>query len=258
MFEYAATQPRRAGASSFTSTLVSALAHAAVLVIVAVSGLSAADALPEPPAMLAFVVASPPPPPPPPPPPAAAPAPKPEARAAPPRAKPIPRAPVAARRPSPAAAPVEMPAAIRPETGLEAAAPAIAAGFEYGVDGGIVGGVTGGVVGGGDVLSPPPPPPPPPPSPVRVGGNVEAPQLLRRVAPVYPDFAAQALIEGVVILEAVVDEQGRVQEVKPLRAHPLLKEAAIDAVEQWRYEPLRLNGVAMPFVLTVTVTFRLG
>ena len=49
-----------------------------------------------------------------------------------------------------------------------------------------------------------------------------------------------------------------VTDTKVLRSHSVLDQAAVDAVEQWRYEPLRLNGQAMPFVLTVTVSFSLA
>jgi protein TonB len=218
---------------------------------VAASALSAADALPPPPDMMAFVVAPPAPPPPPPPP--APPAAEPPRRA---KARPRPAAkPVVSRPPAPAPAPVEAPADIRPETGREASGPPIDAGFEHGVAGGISGGVPGGVV---VASTPPPPPAPAPPRPVRVGGEITAPRLVRRVNPEYPDLAMRAQIEAVVILEATVDRRGRVDAVTVLRGHDLLNEAAAAAVRQWQYEPLRLNGTPTPFVLTVTVSFSLG
>jgi protein TonB len=68
----------------------------------------------------------------------------------------------------------------------------------------------------------------------------------------------QAHIQGVVILEAIVDRDGRVSEVKVLRSvNPLLDREAELAVRQWRYSPLVLNGVRERFVLTVTLSFRL-
>ena len=67
-----------------------------------------------------------------------------------------------------------------------------------------------------------------------------------------------AQVEGVVILEAVVDRGGLVKDVKVLRGHALLDRAATRAVREWRYEPLQLNGQPTPFVLTVTVSFSLG
>ena len=156
-----------------------------------------------------------------------------------------------------AAAPVEAPSEITPETGFEgiASSSVVAqAGFEYGVPGG----VAGGVLGGFDGAAPPPPPVPAPLAPVRVGGEIKAPRLLHRVEPVYPLLAERALIQGVVILEATVDRGGRVDEIRVLRSHSALDDAAVAAVQQWVYEPLMLNGQPQPFVLTVTLSFSLS
>jgi protein TonB len=65
-------------------------------------------------------------------------------------------------------------------------------------------------------------------------------------------------VAGTVILEATVDPSGRVRNVRVLRSVPLLDDAAVAAVRQWRYVPLVLNGVPHPFVLTVTVSFSLA
>jgi protein TonB len=97
--------------------------------------------------------------------------------------------------------------------------------------------------------------PPAPGAPVRIGGTIRAPRQTRRVAPVYPPIAQSARVSGVVIVEATVDEQGRVTDVRVLRSIPLLDQAAIDAVRQWEYEPVLLNGVPVPVVMTVTVSF---
>jgi protein TonB len=77
------------------------------------------------------------------------------------------------------------------------------------------------------------------------------------VEPVYPGVAVSARIEGVVILEATVGRDGRVEEVRVLRSVPFLDRAATDAVLQWRYAPLLLNGKPERFILTVTLTFHL-
>jgi protein TonB len=77
------------------------------------------------------------------------------------------------------------------------------------------------------------------------------------VAPIYPAIARTARVQGVVILEAVLDAQGRVASVHVLRSIPLLDQAAVDAVQQWRFTPARLNGEAVPVVMTVTVNFTL-
>ena len=117
----------------------------------------------------------------------------------------------------------------------------------------MVGGIAGGLG-----LTEPPPPPPPPPAPVRVGGQIKAPALIARVDPEYPAIAQAAQLEGMVILEATVDQTGRVESVKVLRSAGLLDGAAVDALKQWRYSPLMLNGRPTPFVLTVTMQFHLG
>lgn len=182
-----------------------------------------------------------PPPPPPPPPPAGA------RRVVP---RPAPPPPVESGQ---LIAPVEVPDALPvPESGLD-----LGLGIEGGVPGGVEGGVPGGVVGGIVGGLPSGPPPAPPPRVVRVGGQISAPELLRRVDPVYPSLARDARVEGIVILEARVDTRGRVAEVQVLRGQPLLNEPAVEAVRQWRYRPLLLNGEPTEFILTVTVNFRL-
>jgi protein TonB len=93
---------------------------------------------------------------------------------------------------------------------------------------------------------------------VRIGGAIKEPKKLRNVNPVYPQVARQARVQGIVILECVIDTDGRVTSVKVLRGIPLLDAAAIEAVRQWEYEPTRVNGVPWPVIMTVTVNFRLN
>jgi protein TonB len=93
---------------------------------------------------------------------------------------------------------------------------------------------------------------------VRVGGAIGQPTLLSRVGPVYPPLAVQAHVEGVVVLEALVDREGHVEDVRVLRSIPLLDRAAMDAVRQWRYAPLLVEGHPARFLLAVTVTFALA
>jgi protein TonB len=154
------------------------------------------------------------------------------------------------------AAPVEAPAAVQPEpTGEDTE------GVQGGVEGGVPGGVVGGVVGGLPEAPPPPPLPPAfpaPKAPVRIGGQLQPPTLVRRVEPTYPHMAVRAHLQGVVILEAIVDEEGTVKEVKVLRSvNPLLDREALAAVRQWRYVPVVLNGTPVPFVLSVSLSFTL-
>jgi protein TonB len=94
--------------------------------------------------------------------------------------------------------------------------------------------------------------------PLRVGGNVQESKLIRRVAPVYPEFARRNRTEGTVSLEVNIDEAGNVTAVRVLRGHPLLNDEAIRAVKQWKYSPTLLNGEAVPVIATVTIIFRLN
>jgi TonB family protein len=91
----------------------------------------------------------------------------------------------------------------------------------------------------------------------RVGGAVMPPKKTKDAAPVYPPIAQEARVQGVVIMEARVDETGNVSDVRVLRSIPLLDQAAIDAVRQWQYTPTTMNGIAVPVLMTVTVNFSL-
>jgi TonB family protein len=94
-----------------------------------------------------------------------------------------------------------------------------------------------------------------PPDAIRVGGNIKAPTKIRDVRPVYPDIAKAARVQGVVIIEAIIGPDGSVMDARVLRSIPLLDEAALDAVRQWRFVPTLLNGVPVPVIMTVTVNF---
>jgi protein TonB len=93
--------------------------------------------------------------------------------------------------------------------------------------------------------------------PVRVGGNIKAPRKTRDKTPDYPPAARAARVQGIVIIEAVIDTGGKVSQTRVLRSVPMLDEAAVDAVKQWEYEPTLLNGVKVPVIMTVTVRFGL-
>jgi len=90
---------------------------------------------------------------------------------------------------------------------------------------------------------------------VRAAGEVKPPKLVRRIEPDYPEIARQARVEGAVILEATTDVFGRVTGVRVLCSIPLLDAAAVDAVRQWIYEPMVINGRPRPVTFTVTVRF---
>jgi protein TonB len=248
--------------------------HVLVLAAVLVIPLLSFHDLPEPVmngAIRAFMVeAAPPPPPPPPPPPAAASAP----RVVTPKV--VQPKPVVVDQPkftAPIETPKEQPKP-EPATALDAGpgepggeVGGVAGGVKGGTEGGVVGGTIGGVPGGtlggavggvpGGVPQEEAPPPPKPTGPVRVGGNIHAPAKISNVAPAYPPMARKARVEGTVSLEATINTQGRVTDVKVLRGNPLLDDAAADAVKEWKYSPTLLNGTPVAVVMTVTVNFHL-
>jgi protein TonB len=104
-------------------------------------------------------------------------------------------------------------------------------------------------------------PPPPPPvivrTPTRLGGVVLESKVVHRVQPEYPPLARTARVSGVVILDVTVNDEGEVSEIRVLSGHPLLQQAALDAVRQWKYSPTLLNGEPVPVQGTVTVIFNL-
>ncbi|MFH1574251.1 MAG: energy transducer TonB, partial [Acidobacteriota bacterium] len=104
---------------------------------------------------------------------------------------------------------------------------------------------------------PPPPPPPPARKPLPVGGNVLAAKVMARAEPEYPALAIRARVSGMVILQVQVNEEGSVTDVQVLSGHPMLVQAAVLAVSQWRYSPTLLNGEPVPVSGTVTVHFKL-
>jgi protein TonB len=132
-------------------------------------------------------------------------------------------------------------------------------GVPGGVPGGQLVGVQGGILGGnGQVPAPPPPKPVAHKGPYRVGGKVQAPKLIRQVQPIYPPLAKEARIQGDVVLESVIDQQGKVTQMKVVSGSPLLVQSAIQALEQWRYQPTMLNGQPVAVDMIVTLHFQLG
>jgi periplasmic protein TonB len=133
-------------------------------------------------------------------------------------------------------------------------------GVPGGVAGGSLGGVIGGVIGGMSTSVPPPLAPKvgQPKAPVRVGGNIRAPKPIIQTKPDYPVLARQTHIQGVVVIEAIIDEHGYVQEMKIVSGPPILYQAALGALSKWRYEPTYLNDQPVPVQLLVTITFQLS
>jgi protein TonB len=97
----------------------------------------------------------------------------------------------------------------------------------------------------------------PGPERIRVGGNVQANNILNKVQPVYPPLAKQAGLQGVVRLNVVINNEGTVQDIQVASGHPLLAETSVDAVRQWTYRPTLLNGAPVEVVTVVDVNFTL-
>jgi TonB family protein len=93
---------------------------------------------------------------------------------------------------------------------------------------------------------------------VRVGGDVKPPVKTKHVSPVYPEDAKEAGIQGVVVIEAVINKQGKVATATVIRSIPELDQAALDAVLQWEFEPTYVSGKAVSVRMTVTINFTLA
>ena len=82
--------------------------------------------------------------------------------------------------------------------------------------------------------------------------------LIRRVQPLYPPLARAARIQGSVVLAAVISKDGSMEGLKLISGHPMLMQAAVQAVSQWRYRPYILNGEAIEVETQITVNFILA
>jgi|SRR5437016_4083384 len=128
-----------------------------------------------------------------------------------------------------------------------------------GVVGGVAGGTPGGVIGSLVSSAPPPPPPPkaPPSGPKKVSSGVMEGNLIKRIDPPYPNMAKIAHIQGDVVLQATISKQGSIENLRGVSGHPILIQAAMEAVRQWRYKPYELNNEPVEVETTVTVRFHM-
>lgn len=135
----------------------------------------------------------------------------------------------------------------------------VVGGVPGGIPGGEIGGVIGGIISSTSSLAAVPSlsKPTAVPQRVRVSQGVSRGLLVYRVEPVYPPLARQAHIQGVVVLTAIIDKEGSIQNLQLVSGHPMLAPAAIEAVKQWRYKPFLLNGQSVGVETTVTVNFQL-
>ena len=92
-------------------------------------------------------------------------------------------------------------------------------------------------------------------APARIGADVAAANLISRVNPEYPAAARAARVQGVVLLQATINKEGRVVDLRVVSGNPLLNDAATEAVRQWRYRPQSLNGQPIDVITTITVNF---
>ena len=225
---------------SFTAALI---VHVVCISLLIVIPLLQSTPLPKPATIAKLVVRPAPPPPPPAPPPA---------REKPPDApKQSVRTDVPPPAPSILVAPSEVP------KGIPDAEPDL--GLADGIEGGVIGGVTDGVVGGVDTgVILPVQPIAQDLTPIQIGGDIRRPTLIKRVEPNYPAIAIAARVQGVVYIEATTDTAGRVVDMRVTRSIPLLDNAAKEAVRQWVYTPVYLNGRPYPVIFTVEVVFKLS
>jgi periplasmic protein TonB len=129
-----------------------------------------------------------------------------------------------------------------------------------GVMGGVVGGVPGGQVGGvmGSIIgSGAPPPKVAAPQKLRVSQGVAEGNLLRKIEPQYPQMAKVAHIQGDVLLAATISKGGAIENLHQISGHPILVQAAMEAVKQWKYKPYLLNGEPVEVETTIKVSFKM-
>jgi len=130
-------------------------------------------------------------------------------------------------------------------------------GIEGGVPGGVEGGVPGGVEGGLPGSPAPSPAPPALADPVRIApGSREAVPIVK-VDPIYPDMALRERVQGVVILDVVVNREGVPVNLRVVRSHAVFDAAAMEAVRKWRFSSYLVGGHPVPFKVLVTVQFQL-
>jgi len=240
--EMVVSSPKGKKTNKSWTVVVSGIVQATFLAVLILIPLIYTEALPK--ASLATLLVAPPPPPPPPPPPAATQIVK---------VKPQVHLMDAGKLVAPKVIPKEV-KIIKEEAEQPDAMGAIG-GVPGGVPGGQMGGVIGGVIGG---VGGAPPPPKPTQQRIRQGGAVQAAMLVNRVQPQYPPLARQTRISGTVRLHAIISKDGSVQQLEVLSGHPLLVQAALDAVRQWKYRPTTLNGEPVEVDTTIDVIFSLN
>jgi protein TonB len=219
------------------TTPVSFLIQAVIVIILVLIPLFVTEGLPT--HMLMAALAAPPPPPPPPPPPA-------------------PVVHVAPRVSEVVNGELRTPSKIPKEIKMikEEEAPPPSTGVMGGVVGGVPGGNAGGVLGG-LIASTAPPPKVAAPQKLRISSGVAAGNKIAGNDPTYPQMAKIAHVQGDVVLQATISKTGAIENLRALSGHPILIQAAMAAVEQWKYRPYLLNGDPVEIETTITVKFHM-
>jgi len=145
----------------------------------------------------------------------------------------------------------ETPPSLQPGEGVIGGVPG-------GIAGGQLGGVIGGIISSTNNLAIVPKLVPVVPKRIRISQGITQGMLLRKIEPAYPLLAQQARIQGQVVLKAIIDKNGDIQNLEAESGHPMLMPAAIAAVKQWHYRPYLLNGQPVEVETTITVTFVLS
>jgi protein TonB len=134
----------------------------------------------------------------------------------------------------------------------------VVGGVPGGIPGGQMGGVIGSVISATSSLAAVPKFVPAVPQRIRISAGVTKGLLIHRVEPTYPTLAKSARVQGEVVLSAVIDNNGQIQNLQLVSGHPMLVPAALAAVKQWRYKPYLLNGQPVEVETTITVIFTLS
>lgn len=226
--------------SRWTMSIAAAL-HVLVIGAIVGAGYLVVGAVTDPDMMISLIIAAAPPPPPPPPPPPAGPS-KPQAKV---EVKPTQPDEIVQPEEIPEVVP-DLPQMGGDDSGDPDAGEGVPGGVEGGVAGGVPGGVPGGVVGGTGT------------GPILVTGDVRPPELIDKITPDYPEIARKARMEGRVILQAIINVEGQVEEVTILRSpNELFNDSAVEAVRKWKYKPALQNGQPVAVFFTVIVEFKL-
>jgi protein TonB len=134
----------------------------------------------------------------------------------------------------------------------------VVGGVPGGIPGGQLGGVIGGIVNATSNMAIVPKFVPVTPQRVRISQGVTKGLLIHKEEPAYPTIARSARVQGDVVLSAVIDVNGQIQNLTLVSGHPMLVPAAIAAVKTWRYKPYLLNGQPVEVETMITVIFSLS